>query len=121
MNAFGAAVFLIRINRALASQKLVARSVGVISAACSVSIGSIRSDGSSPDAHRNPTAHGCTAIDATAIDASVMNADAADASMATAIGKGVSRGGRNEHDADDSGGGKRNNGSTCHDRSPLSG
>jgi hypothetical protein len=49
------------------------------------------------------------------ISATMMNTGAADAGMATAIGKGVSRDGRNEHDADDSGGGKRNNGSRCHD------
>jgi hypothetical protein len=95
---------------------LVARWIRVISAPWSgiISSGSSSPDSSSPDAYRHSTAHGCAAVNATTINATVMDANATHANPSS-IGKGVGRDSRNKHDADDSGGSKRNNGSTRHD------
>jgi hypothetical protein len=81
------------------AQVLVARSVGVVSAALG-SIGSIcsicsicsSSDGSSADAYCHSTAYGCSTIDTSSIDGSAVDATAIDAraSNAGAIREGVS-------------------------------
>jgi hypothetical protein len=77
-----------------ATKALVARWVGIVSAAWRV-IGSCSSsaDGSSTDAYRHSTAHGCTTINATTInrpmDATVINASATNAN-ASSICEGVS-------------------------------
>jgi hypothetical protein len=73
---------------------LVARSIGIVTAAISsVSSGGSCSNCSSSDAYRNPTAYGCstvdaTAIDTTAIDTTVVNANATN-SNASPICEGV--------------------------------
>ena len=71
------------------SNDLVARSIGIVTAA----ISSVSSSGScshcgSSDANRHPTAHGCSTVDATAIDTTVINANATD-SNASPICEGV--------------------------------
>jgi hypothetical protein len=68
---------------------LVARSIGIVTAA----ISSVSSDGScsncsSSDAYRHPAAHGCSTVDATAIDTTVVNANATN-SNASPICEGV--------------------------------
>jgi hypothetical protein len=75
---------------------LVARRVGIVSAACGTSVSSVGSsaDGSSPDAYRHATTYGCATINTCSIRASVMNANAANANAAnagapTAIGEGI--------------------------------
>ena len=72
-----------------ATKALVARWVGIVSAAWRV-IGSCSSsaDGSSTDAYRHSTAHGCTTVNATAIDTTVVNAGATN-SNASPICEGV--------------------------------
>jgi hypothetical protein len=92
---------------------LVARSIGVVSAAIS-SVGSGRSHCSSSDAYRHSTAYGCTTINATAIDTTVVNANTTN-SNASPICEGVARDSRDKHDADDSGCGERDNKSARHD------
>jgi hypothetical protein len=76
------------------AQVLVARSVGVVSAASRVigSIGSISSDGSSADTYCHSTAYGCSTIDASSIDGSAVDATAIDAraTNAGAIREGIS-------------------------------
>jgi hypothetical protein len=73
------------------AQVLVARSVGVVSAASRV-IGSISSDGSSADTYCHSTAYGCSTIDTSSIDGSAVDATAIDAraTNAGAIREGVS-------------------------------
>lgn len=83
-------------------QTLVARLVGIVSAAWRVSSicsCSSSTDGSSTDTHRYSTGYGCATIDATinatAIDASttnatVINAAAGNRSAASSIGEGIS-------------------------------
>src|SRR4029077_4766766 len=90
---------------------LVARSIGIVSAAIS-SVSSVSSGGgcshcSSSDAYRHPTAHGCsagdaTAIGTTAIDTTVVNASATNPN-ASSICEGVGRDSRDTRDADDNG------------------
>ena len=70
-------------------QVLVARWVGLISAACGGSVGS-SADGSSPDAYRHATTYGCATVNTAVMDASVMNANAANAGAPTAICEGIS-------------------------------
>jgi hypothetical protein len=95
-----------------ATEALLARSVGIVSAAISsVSSGGTSTDCSSSDAYRHSTAYGCTTVDATTIDAAVINASATN-SNAPSICEGVSRNSRNAGDADDNGCSKRNDGST---------
>jgi hypothetical protein len=78
-----------------AAKALVARWVGIVSAAWRVICScSSSTDGSSTDAYRHSTAYGCTTInattiDATAIDATVINASATNAN-ASSICEGVS-------------------------------
>jgi hypothetical protein len=77
-----------------AAKALVARWVGIVSAAWRVVCSrSSSADGSSTDTYRHSTAHGCTTINATAIngtmDATVINASATNAN-ASSIGEGVS-------------------------------
>jgi hypothetical protein len=68
---------------------LVARWVGIISAAWAVgSVGSC-ADGNGPNAHRHATTYGRAAINTGAIRSSVMNANAADADAPTAICEGI--------------------------------
>jgi hypothetical protein len=77
---------LIRIGRARALQRfLVAGSIGIISAVWRgiSSVGS-GTDGSSADADRHATAHGCATV-STAIGAAVINAGAANTNAPTAI------------------------------------
>jgi hypothetical protein len=70
-------------------QVLVARWVGIVSAAWAVgSVGS-SADGSSPDAYRHATTYGSATINTGAIGASVMNTNAAYASAPTAICEGI--------------------------------
>jgi hypothetical protein len=74
-----------------ATKALVARLVGIVSAAawrviCSCSSST---DGSRTDAYRHSTAYGCTTINATAIDATVINTSATNAD-ASSICEGVS-------------------------------
>ena len=75
-------------------QVLVARRVGLVSAAWGTSVSSVGSsaDGSSPDAYRHATTYGCATINTAVMDACVMNASAAHASAptATAICEGIS-------------------------------
>ena len=83
--------------------KLVARSIGIVSAA----ISSVSSSGScsycsSSDTYRHSTAYGCTTINATTIDTTVVNANATN-SHASSICEGVGRDSCDTHDADDSG------------------
>jgi hypothetical protein len=66
---------------------LVARSIGIVSAAIS-SVGSSCSHCSSTDPYRHATAYGCTTINATAIDTTVVNANATN-SNASSICEGV--------------------------------
>ena len=66
---------------------LVARSIGIVSAAIS-SVSSCCSHCSSSDAYRHPAAYGCTTINATAIDTTVVNANATN-SNASSICEGV--------------------------------
>jgi hypothetical protein len=78
-----------------ATKALVARWVGIVSAAWRVICScSSSTDGSSTDAYRHSTAYGCTTINATtinatAIDATVINASATNAN-ASSICEGVS-------------------------------
>ena len=78
-----------------ATKALVARLVGIVSAAWRVICScSSSTDGSSTDAYRHSTAYGCTTINPatinpTAIDATVINASAANAN-ASSICEGVS-------------------------------
>jgi hypothetical protein len=73
-----------------AAKALVARWVGIVSAAWRVICScSSSTDGSSTDAYRHSTAYGCTTINATAIDATVINASATNAN-ASSICEGVS-------------------------------
>jgi hypothetical protein len=73
-----------------ATKALVARRVGIVSAAWRVICSCCSSaDGSSTDAYRHSTAYGCTTINATAIDATVINAGATNAN-ASSICEGVS-------------------------------
>ena len=61
----------------IATKSLVARWVGIVSAAWRVSsVSSISgsADGSGTNAYRHSTAYGCTTINATVIDACAMNA-----------------------------------------------
>jgi hypothetical protein len=70
-------------------QVLVARRVGIVSAALGGgSVGS-SADGSSADAYRHATTYCCATINTGAIRASVMNANAADADPPTAICEGI--------------------------------
>jgi len=97
---------------------LLARSVGIVSAAISsVSSGGTGTDRSSSDAYRHSAAYGCPTVDATAIDTAVINASATN-SNASSICEGVSWNSRDARDADDNGCSKRNDGSTRHDQSP---
>jgi len=82
-----------RRRRPTRASALVARWVGIVSAACSVSsvssVGS-RTDGSSADAYRHSTAYGCATVNtatvsSAAISAAVMNASAANTGAPTAI------------------------------------
>jgi len=68
-----------------AAKALVARRVGIVSAARRV-IGSCSgsTDGRSTDANRRSTGYGCTTIDATAIHASASNATTIDAAASNA-------------------------------------
>jgi len=76
------------------AQVLVARSVGVVSAASRAisSVGSISSDGSSADTYCHSTAYGCSTIDTSSINGSAVDATAIDAraTNAGAIREGVS-------------------------------
>jgi len=76
------------------AQVLVARSVGVVSAASRAisSVGSISSDGSSADTYCDSTAYGCSTIDTSSINGSAVDATAIDAraTNAGAIREGVS-------------------------------
>ena len=67
-----------------ATKALVARWVGIVSAAWRV----ICSCSSSTDAYRHSTAYGCTTINATAINANTTNANATNANAS--ICEGVS-------------------------------
>jgi len=59
---------------ALALTVLVARWIGIVSAAWRViSTGGSSTDGSSTDAYRHSTAYGCTTVDTTAIDTAVID------------------------------------------------
>jgi hypothetical protein len=75
-------------------QFLVARRVGIISAAWGVitSVSSVGSgtDGSSADTYRHSTAYGCATVDTAAISAAVINAGAANSNAATAICERIS-------------------------------
>ncbi|MDB5605128.1 MAG: hypothetical protein JWP25_2028 [Bradyrhizobium sp.] len=102
----------------LSANNLVARSIGIISAATS-SVSSSCSHCSCSDAYRHSTAYGCAAINATAIDtptidATVVNANATNAN-ASSICEGVGRDRRNACDADNSGCDERDNKSARHD------
>ena len=72
-------------------QVLVARRVGLVSAAWGTSVSSVGSsaDGSSTDAHRHSTSYGRATVNTAAIDACVMNASAANANAPTAICEGI--------------------------------
>ncbi len=94
---------------------LVARSIGIVSAAISsVSSSGSCSHRSSSDAYRHSTAYGCTTINAAAIDTTVVTANATN-SHASSICEGVGRDSCDAHDADDSGCGERDKKSTRHD------
>ena len=67
---------------------LVARSIGIVSAAIR-SVSSSCSHCGSTDAYRHSTAYGCTTINPAAIDATVINASATNAN-ASSICEGVS-------------------------------
>ena len=67
---------------------LVARSVGIISAAC-ISAGGSSTHRSSSDAHRHSASYGCTTVDATAIDTTMVNASPTN-SNASSVCEGVS-------------------------------
>jgi len=72
-------------------QFLVARSVGIVSAALR-SVSSVRSgtDGSSTDAYRHSTAYRCATVNTAAISAAVIDASAANTSAPTAICERIS-------------------------------
>ena len=72
-----------------AAEVLVARWVGIVSAARRVICSCGSTDSSSTDAHRHSTAYDCTTINATAINANTTNADATNAN-ASSICEGVS-------------------------------
>jgi hypothetical protein len=77
-------------DRALQPTVLVARRIGIVSAALrSVSPISGSTDRSRSHAYRHPTAYGCTTVNATVIDASAMNAAVISAS-ATPISESIS-------------------------------
>jgi len=74
---------------ARAYNNLLARSIGIVSAAIgSVGSGSTCSHCSSSDAYRHPAAHGRTTVNTAAIDTTVVNANATD-SNASSICEGV--------------------------------
>ena len=74
------------------AKALVARWVGIVSAAWRVSVSSVgsRADGSSANAYRHSTAYGCATVNTAAIDACVMNASAANANAPSAICERIS-------------------------------
>jgi len=91
---------------------LVARSIGIVSAARS----SVSSSGScshcgSSDAYRHSTAYDCTTINAAAIDTTMVTANATNTNASPPC-EGVGRDSCETHDADDSGCGERDNKST---------
>lgn len=76
-----------------ATKALVARRVGIVSAARRV-IGACSgsTDGRSTDADRHSTGHGCTAIDATAIHAAASNATVICATAGNATASSICEG-----------------------------
>jgi hypothetical protein len=94
-------------------QVLVARWVGIVSAAWRISSVGSSADGSSANPYRHSTAYGRAAVNAAAIDASVMNTSAAYANASTAaICERISRNHGKAGDADHSGSSQREDRST---------
>jgi hypothetical protein len=86
------ASFFMRLGQGHLEAFLVARWVGIVSAAWRVisSVSSVSSvggssDGSSADAYRHSTAYGCATVNTAAVTAAVINASAANSNAPTAI------------------------------------